>query len=281
MRCAWQAYLNLLPPRLRQKVDDQGREELQELRLRLGRPPELILRRDSRFLTETVRQEDLRYVVNAASRFSPWSSSSAAQGYLTAPGGHRVGLCGEMTVQADGRVTGVREVSSLCLRVARDFPGIAQGAGTSGSVLILGKPGSGKTTLLRDLIRQRSQQGGSVAVVDQRGELFPRADGMDCFPPGPRTDVLTGCGKAHGLEMAIRTLGPSCVALDEITEEGDCQALLRAGWCGVDLLATAHAKSREDLLRRTVYRPLVESRIFEKVLILQPDKSWRVERMER
>ncbi len=281
MRCAWQAYLNLLPPRLRQRVDDWGREDLQELRLRVGRPPELVLGRGSRFLTENAQPEDLRYVVNAASRYSPWSSATAAQGYLTAPGGHRVGLCGEAAMREDGSPAGFREVDALCLRVARDFPGIAEKAGTlSGSVLILGRPGSGKTTLLRDLIRQRSDRGeGSVAVLDQRGELFPRWEGADCFPPGRRTDVLTGFDKARGLDILLRTMGPRCVALDEITAESDCQALLRTGWCGVTLLATAHAKSREDLWKRSVYRPLAESGLFDVCLILQPDKSWRAERM--
>ena len=173
-------------------------------------------------------------------------------------------------------MAGLRQISSLCIRVARDFPGISQSlAYLSGSILILGRPGTGKTTLLRDLIRLRSDVGkGSIAVIDERGELFPAG-----VKTGFRTDVLTGCSKEQGIEMVIRTMGPSAIAVDEITSEQDCQALLKAGWCGVDLLATAHAAGREDLYARPVYRPLVNSRLFDTLVILQPDKSFKAERM--
>ena len=68
-------------------------------------------------------------------------------------------------------------------------------------------------------------------------------------------------------------------SVDEITEEEDCDALLNAGWCGVDLLATAHAADREDLFHRPVYRPIIDSHLFDTLVIMQPDKSWRAERM--
>ena len=79
--------------------------------------------------------------------------------------------------------------------------------------------------------------------------------------------------------MALRTLSPACIAVDEITSQEDCQALLSVGWCGVELLATAHAKDAKDLLRRKIYQPLADSGLFDTLLILQPDKSWRMERM--
>ena len=174
MRCAWKELLDILPVWLRQSVDRQGRDTLQELRMRRNQPPELITATGSVLLTRVVTGDDLLFCVNTASRYSPWTAGTASQGYITAPGGHRIGLCGEAVIQ-QGVMTGIRSPTSLCIRVARDFPGIgAQAAGLKGSILILGKPGSGKTTLLRDLIRQISDRGpGSVAVVDERGELFP------------------------------------------------------------------------------------------------------------
>jgi stage III sporulation protein AA len=160
--------------------------------------------------------------------------------------------------------------------VARAFEGIGKLAPKSGSLLILGPPGSGKTTLLRDLIRVRSEAGQAVSVVDERGELFPI--GAD-FPGGLRTDIITGCSKRIGVNMVIKTMRPRCVAVDEITAQEDVQALLDAGWCGVELLATAHAEDARDLLQRRIYRPLVESGLFQQVLVLQADKSWRLERV--
>ena len=275
MRCAWDALLSILPSRLRQQVDNLGRDTMQELRLRVGQPVELILSGQSRILGIQALEEDITFIVNAASHYSPWAAATSAKGYITAAGGHRIGVAGECVVQG-GQVTGIRRATSLCIRVARGFPGIGDKAPKSGSLLILGPPGAGKTTLLRELIRCRSEAGQAVAVVDERGELFP-VGGV--FSPGTRTDVLTGCSKVTGVEMALRTLSPACIAVDEITAQEDCQALLSVGWCGVELLATAHARDAKDLLRRKIYQPLADSGLFETVLILQPDKSWRMERM--
>jgi stage III sporulation protein AA len=120
---------------------------------------------------------------------------------------------------------------------------------------------------------------GSICVVDERGELFPFSQGVSCFDTGKKTDILTGCGKAQGIDMALRTMGPATIAVDEITAEDDCESLIRAGWCGVRLLATAHAASVEDLRSRPVYRLLCESSLFSTVGILSRDKSLNLERM--
>lgn len=275
MKCAWLDFLAVVPPRMRHDVDKLGKDKLEELHLRIGQPVELVIDSGSCFLQTNADAEDIQFAVNTASRYSPWSAASMSEGYITAPGGHRIGLCGECVVQA-GMVTGIRRATSICIRVARAFPGIGKDIPKHGSVLLLGPPGVGKTTLLRDIIRTRSHSGQAVAVVDERRELFP--DG-NIFESGPRTDVLTGCKKAQGIDMALRTMGPKCIAVDEITAAEDCQALVSAGWCGVDLLATAHAANCNDLRNRKVYRPLAESGLFEQAIILGRDKSWHMERM--
>lgn len=276
MKCAWKELLSILPLWCRAEVDEYGRDTLQELRFRVGLVPELVRSNGCVRLKRSVSDEDLRYIVNTASRYSPWSSASSAQGYITAPGGHRIGICGQAVVQ-DGKMTGLRQIHSLCIRVARDFPGIAQKLQyLPGSVLIIGSPGCGKTTLLRDLIRQRSDVGkGSVAVVDERGELFPPG-----YSTGFRTDILSGCPKDQAIDRLLRVMSPSVIAMDEVTSEKDCQVLMKAGWCGVQLLATAHASCKNDLFSRGVYRPLVNSGLFDCLVVLQQDKSFKAERME-
>ena len=281
MNCAWDAYINLVPKRFRYQVDKLGRDTLQELRLRLGRPPELVLKEKSIWLEEFVLQEDVDFTVNIASRYSPWTAHSIVHGYITAPGGHRVGICGEANIR-EGRVVSFRAITSVSLRVAREFPGISKKLkDLTGSTIIIGAPGSGKTTLLRDLIREVSDsRSGAIAVVDERQEIFPMAEEKFCFQPGARTDVLTGCLKEHGVEIALRTMTPRVIAVDEITAQEDCMALLRAGSCGVALLATAHAVNMSDFKRRTIYKSLLEYHLFDNLVMLRADKSWFLERME-
>lgn len=90
---------------------------------------------------------------------------------------------------------------------------------------------------------------------------------------------MSGCPKVQGIDTVLRTMGPATVAIDEITATEDCKALLQAGWCGVSLLATAHAGTRQDLFSRPVYRPVVEAGLFQYLVILHSDKTWTVERM--
>lgn len=280
MKCAWQAYLNLLPHRMRQEVDTYGRENLQELRLRIGQPPLMCFQSGNQTLLTQTQKEDIVFVINAASEYSPWAARTVGQGYLTGPGGHRIGICGACTT-ADGALRNITLPTSLCIRVARDFEGISRDAAkVSKSILIIGPPGSGKTTLLRDLIRHKgNENSGCVAVVDEREELFPTYKGQACFFPGTQTDIMSACQKTDGIEAVLRSMNPVWIAVDEITKQQDCDALLQAGWCGVRFMATAHAGSMEDLMTRPVYRPLITHKLFDSVLILSRDKSWRMERM--
>ena len=271
MMCAWDDFLKILPSWISVELTKLDCTYLEELRLRRFAPPELSFGHSSRWLSRTVSGEDLDFVINTSSRYSPWAAATMGQGYLTSRGGHRIGLCGEAVISG-GNMTGIRSITGLCIRAARDYPGIGSKiAKLEGSILILGPPGSGKTTLLRDTLRQIADT-ETVSVADERGEIFPVH-----FQRGKRMDVMTGCPKAAGIEMLLRTMGPQTIGVDEITSREDCDALIRAGWCGVRLVATAHAASVFDLKHRPVYSALAETGLFDHIVVLRRDKTWREE----
>lgn len=207
------------------------------------------------------------------------------RGFLTIPGGHRLGLCGTAVYKGEELST-LKDVSSVNLRIAHRFPGLARDAAETlwlspASTLILGPPGRGKTTLLRELISTLSEHyGWRVAVVDERMELAGVTDGRAQFDLGSRTDVLSGVRKPEGIGMLTRAMNPEWIAVDEITAEEDVDAMVRASYCGVRFLATAHGECPEDLERRPVYRRLKASGVFQNLLVLRPDRSIRKERLE-
>lgn len=277
MQCHWQELLNILPPWIRSVVESSGKDTLLEIRMRQNLPLQLIFKKNIQWINKVVTQEDLRFCINAATKYSPWTAGTITEGYVTASGGHRIGICGECVY--DGKyLKNISGITSVCIRIARDFADISGDIyRRKGSILIIGSPGVGKTTFLRDLIRKISnEQKGAVAVIDERRELFPIGKSVE-FDRGRQTDVFSGCRKIDGIEMVLRTMNPSVIAIDEITSENDCIALSRAAWCGVQLIATAHAGDKRDLFDREVYKPILERRIFETLISLRSDKTWQEE----
>ena len=228
----------------------------------------------------------LEHLINAATGYSAYAAENFLRhGFLPLPGGHRLGFCGTAVV-TDGRVETLRDLSSANLRIARQQRGCARFAMESlgadfGSTLILGPPGSGKTTLLRDMIRMLSDVNGQrVGVVDSRGEIAACSGGRPQMQVGRRTDVVSMTSKEYGMELLLRAMNPQWIAVDEITAASDVEAMMRASYCGVRLLATAHAFCREDLMRRPLYREMMQMEIFQNLLVLDASKQMKLERMD-
>ena len=274
----------LLPPAMRQEalaLPPLVRRRVEELRLRSGRPPTAVVGGDELPLSQTpVDRRDLELTVEIATRASAHTAlESVRQGYFTVKGGHRIGLCGSVWTE-NGQVKNLRCLSSLNIRVAHAVPGCGEEVlpklfykGNFLNTLLLSPPGGGKTTLLRDLTRLLSGGAKSaplrVGLCDERGEVAALWEGAPQFDVGERTDVLEGCPKAQGLLLLLRGMDPQLLCCDEITDPADCAALEQCGNCGVKLLCTVHAESVEDLLRKPLYRKLLDRGGFERAVILR------------
>lgn len=268
----------------------------EEIRLRTGQPLCICRGQGEEYLTSSgrisgnwreaymVTAADIRETLEFVSHYSLYAfEEELRQGFITIPGGHRVGLAGKAVVSG-GEIRGLKYISFLNVRLARQVPGCADGVlpylwkgDRFCHTLIVSPPRLGKTTLLRDMIRQISDGGDhppqTVGVVDERSELGACSSGVPQNDLGKHTDVLDGCPKAAGILMLLRTMSPRIIAVDEVGTQADLEALSYGLHCGCGILATVHGNSLEDLRRKPVLCHLVEEGIFERYLILSARKN--------
>lgn len=277
----------LLPERLWRaaySLNEQQRQDCEEIRVRLGRPlaatvaGEIVLLGDSAVLPTGEEMDELLARATECSVHS--YLDQLWQGYLTTRHGHRLGICGQFS-QGETRL--LRGLSSVNIRVARQVHGLAKELPflkepSFQNTLILAPPGAGKTTLLREMCRELSMR-FRVALADERYEIAACAGGEPRFNVG-LCDVLSAGNKGETIPMLLRSMSPQILAMDEITRAEDCESLLECAGCGCSLLATAHGSEIEDLHRRPAYRRLLDAGLFQQVILIRRsgrERSYRLE----
>ncbi|MBQ9604914.1 MAG: stage III sporulation protein AA [Firmicutes bacterium] len=272
-----------LPHNIAGAIPDAVLETALEIRMRAGR--RLCIRcpdgceETDIIITPQILSETLQTICG----YSLYAyANDIARGFVTFEGA-RVGIGGQV-IFSDGESRGIRTVSSLNIRAAREVKGCADGI--YGSIydgnkvyntIIASPPLCGKTTLLRDIVRRLGDDGVNVSLIDERDELasldtmgIPRLDVGRC------TDVLSGCDKHTGIMMALRSLAPQVTALDEIGESADIPAINRALTGGVSVICTAHADSLKTLKAKKYIRPLFSDKLFERIIILKGIGSYEL-----
>lgn len=282
---AWMRYLPEAVAQSLARIPSRLQERIQEIRLRRDAPTvlstpetEWLLEYDGKvnqlYSSQTVvcGREDLERCVAQLCEYSVHThQQELREGYIHTVEGCRAGIAGRAVVE-QGHITALRDITSVCLRIARHHRGCAteltallrQDTVPVGT-LICGAPGCGKTSLLRDLACQLAEgQSGKryrVTVVDERGELALGNALREC-------DVLAGHPKPTGILQAVRGLAPDVILLDELGSEDEIRAISSALQCGVAVVATVHADHPPGLCSRPALRRLLETGGFSRVIFL-------------
>ena len=183
---------------------------------------------------DALQMDEILYVLCGGSVHT--HQAELAQGYLTTASGCRVGVGGRFVLRGPEDVV-LQRLSSLNFRIARpictELPAelctLLQGHFIG--ALLVGEPDSGKTTLLRQIARELAAQKRAVAVIDERGELFP---------PERQNGDLT--------EVA---------------------ALEQGFFSGVEFVASVHAATLEDALQRPQVRVLQQQGALRFLVLLE------------
>ncbi len=271
--------LDSLPSEIKYLICGSGKlDDLTEIRLRVGKNIYLYYGVYEHCLPYIVSKVDLINILKNISSNSIYSvQQEINNGFVTITGGHRIGVVGEVVLK-DGVVANVKNVSSMNIRIAKEHIGISNAVLdkvlVSNSVLntiILSPPLCGKTTLLRDLARNISNNGKNVCIVDERGEIAPMWDAGCILDIGNRTDVISGGTKDIGIRIAVRSMAPDVVCIDEIGSKKDAEALKYLSISGVNFIATMHGKSMNDMMLSDIASLVKEG--YVSMVILLSNKS--------
>ena len=257
--------LKCLPTQLAKLILEHNIQKLEEIRIRANKPVILKLGQVEIVLNYTITTNEIIGILQNICNNSIYTyQNQICNGFITLPGGNRVGIAGNVVIK-DGQVSNISYIYSLNFRISHQINGASDNIlkyvldtenNTIFNTLIVSPPGAGKTTMIRDLAKRISNgineinfRGLDVSIIDERGEIAAMTKGITFNDVGIRTDVLDNVPKSIGIRMAVRSMAPKVIIADEIGNKDDVNIINYAICSGVKCIFTAHGSNMEDLLK--------------------------------
>jgi stage III sporulation protein SpoIIIAA len=241
--------LAVLPPQIREALARDGNlESLIEVVLDLGRQPEARYPGLALYLNESlVSLEDIQYV---ASRVGQFTRDNRAGIERTL---HRISAMRNRLGQIVGLTCRVGRAIYGTVDIIRDI--VESGA----SILLMGKPGVGKTTLLREAARVLADDlEKRVIVVDTSNEIAGDGDVPHLGIGRARRMQVPEPEHQHAVMIeAVENHMPEVIVIDEIGTAQEALAARTIAERGVQLIATVHGNTLENLMINPTLSDLV------------------------
>ena len=90
---------------------------------------------------------------------------------------------------------------------------------------------------------------------------------------GLNSDVLSCYPKRQAIMTAIKTMSPDIVAVDEVAENSEIEAIRLGVNSGVKFIVTIHACDYEELIFRTQIEALLNTYSFDKLVLLNSGEN--------
>lgn len=238
----------VLPPAVRRAVEAEGRrDELLEVVLDLGRQPEArFADRDVPLSDEAVSRSDLDHVMERVSDFGDDNRAGVERTL------HRVSAIRNRRGEIIGVTCRVGRAVQGSARVIEDF------ALSGKSILLVGRPGVGKTTILRELARALAGARKRVVIVDTSNEIAGDGDIPHPAIGKARRMQVAASARQHAVMIeAVENHMPEVIVVDEMGTELEALAARTIAERGVQLIATAHGNTLENLLVNPTLSDLV------------------------
>lgn len=244
--------------------------EITEIRLRLGQNVVFYnLKGIIKTKNHKVTKSDIESILSSASNGSLYAVSDMLnKGYLIFEKGIRIGALGEGVLEQN-KLISVKNICCLTIRIPHEISVMSSLSNISDSpknTLIISPPGAGKTTLLRAMTKYYSNLKFNTLLIDERYELSATYKGKSTLDVGKFTDIISGVPKSIAYELGVRTMRPDLICTDELYDRAEVEALKEAVYGGIKTIATAHAKSIEDVKNRQSINGVLD--IIEQVITL-------------